>query len=172
MAQRVSGYERLAEYCTPQWVTAALIPHLPHRPKTVWEPASGSASMLNVLRECLPDSTVVGSDVSGGVNFLNAVMYVEAVITNPPYEAAEQFIAHALRLTRPGGFVAMLLRCDYDHAHSRRYLFADNPAFTKRLALTKRIRWFAGSTGSPSYNHSWFVWNHKHEGAPVTAYGP
>jgi hypothetical protein len=40
------------------------------------------------------------------------------------------------------------------------------------VVLTKRIKWFEGSKGQPSFNHAWFIWDWKHEGAPTLAYGP
>jgi hypothetical protein len=45
-----------------------------------------------------------------------------------------------------------------------------SPAFAKKLILTRRIRWFADSNGSPSFNHAWFLWDHRQSGAPTIAY--
>jgi hypothetical protein len=44
MAQRESGYARIERdnYTTPEWVTRALLPHLPAPPLHIWEPAAGS----------------------------------------------------------------------------------------------------------------------------------
>jgi len=70
------------------------------------------------------------------------------------------------------GFVAMLLRTDFDHAKTRQFLFSGCPPFSKKLVLTKRIQWFEDSKGSPSFNHAWFIWDWKHQGAPTLAYGP
>ena len=57
----------------------------------------------------------------------------------------------------------MLLRTDFDHAKSRQHLF-QHPAFSKKLVLTKRIKWFEDSKGQPSFNHAWFVWDYRHKG--------
>ena len=40
------------------------------------------------------------------------------------------------------------------------------------LVLTRRIVWFDGRNAAPSFNHSWYVWDWKHSGPPVLAYGP
>jgi hypothetical protein len=110
------------------------------------------------------------------VNFLESGMTAPAIITNPPFYLAQEFIERALELTAgDDGFVAMLLRSDFDHAKSRRHLFLNNPAWTKRLVLTRRIVWFVDPlTGkpkaSPSVNHSWFCFDHQHKGAPTIAY--
>ena len=171
MSQRDSGYERIPfdEYATPAWATAALIPHIPARVQAIWEPACGSGKMVDVLRR---DYFVSGSDIQEGWDFFGVtVCEDDAIITNPPYSIATEFIEHALKLTEvKRGVVAMLLRCDFDHAKNRRHLFADCEPFAKKIVLTKRIRWIEGSTGSPSFNHAWFIWDWRNLRAPVMAY--
>ncbi len=180
MSQRNSGYARKERdlYETPDWVTDALIPHIPRRPCQIWDPACASGKMVRRLRVHYP---VCASDVhETGDDFLmmdKAPDGTDMISTNPPYEDAQQFIEHALRLMEPcRGLVAMLLRCDFDHAKKRAHLFRDCPAFAKKLALTKRIAWFLEANGkpkaSPSFNHAWFIWDWRHDGAPTIAYGP
>ncbi len=171
MSQRESGYERVAfdQYETPAWATRALVPHIPERVRTIWEPACGSGKMVDELRR---NHIVTASDIQTGSNFLDEVHCCgDAIITNPPYSIAQEFIEHALELTMPeSGFVAMLLRCDFDHAKTRRHLFANHAAFAKKLVLTKRIRWIEDSKGSPSFNHAWFIWDWDCASDPVLAY--
>lgn len=115
---------------------------------------------------------------------------VRGIITNPPYDDAEQFCRHALELTRPFmGWVAMLLRVNFDSAKTRADLFARCPAWAKKIVLTERIVWFegpvpckrCGATGiiagskckscrgkgeaehQPSENHAWYVWDWRHQ---------
>jgi hypothetical protein len=64
----------------------------------------------------------------------------------------------------------MLLRTDFDHAASRAHLFADSAMFAKKVVLTKRIRWFEDSNGSPSFNDCWMIWDRQHRGPPTLAY--
>jgi hypothetical protein len=187
VSQRNSGYLRQEadNYSTPAWCTRALLPHIPKRIKTVWEPAAGEGAMANVLRD--HGLVTIATDLrpgngmptaKGPVDFLaeNSVFHAPGIITNPPFYLAQEFIERALKLThREQGFVAMLLRADYDHAKGRRHLFADCPAFAKRLVLTRRIVWFVDPlTGkpkaAPSTNHSWYLWDYQHRGAPEVAY--
>jgi hypothetical protein len=111
-----------------------------------------------------------------GTDFLKASLpsdQIQAIVTNPPYGIGQAFIEHALALTKPvGGVVAMLLRCDYDHAKTRQHLFGKCPAFAKKLILTKRIVWFDDLKAAPSFNHAWFLFDWQHKGAPTVAYGP
>lgn len=180
MSQRDSGYERKEAdfYPTPEWVTRALIPHLPRKPNVIWECAVGDGHMLEPLKAVCD---VFGSDLRFGSDFLRETALpcssCGAIITNPPYEHATEFIEHALRLMEPvSGSVAMLLRTDFDHAKSRAHLFRECPAFAKKVVLTKRIMWFEPEPGakgkSPSFNHAWYIWDWQYEGAPTLAYGP
>ena len=175
MSQRDSGYERKDRdlYETPEWVTDALIPHLPRHPQQVWEPACGSGKMCQALSRT--GAYVIGSDISINNDFLAGGLPAgewDAIITNPPYELATEFISHAVDLMRAKGFVAMLLRTDFDHAKTRQRLFGGCKQFAKKVVLTKRIQWFEDSKGSPSFNHAWFIWDWKHTGPPTLAYGP
>jgi hypothetical protein len=118
---------------------------------------------------------VHASDIETGVDFLqqgNALDF-DAIITNPPYGLAREFIEHALHLTKAtAGIVAMLLRCDFDHAATRQHLFSGCPIFAKKIVLTKRIVWFDGPGVAPSFNHAWYIWDWKHEGPATLVYGP
>lgn len=177
MSQRGSGYERKERdlYETPEWVTEALVPHIfkiiPPA-GNVYEPAAGSGKMVAPLARA--GYTVDSDDIEEtGRDFLKCPYDGhKAIITNPPYEYAQQFIEHALNLMRPRGVVAMLLRTDFDHAKTRQHLFSGCPAFAKKVVLTKRIKWFDDSKGQPSFNHAWFIWDWLHQGPPTLAYGP
>ncbi len=135
--------------------------------------------MVRVLRG---QFVVLATDVQTGVDFLETEQLPDAsirgIVTNPPYDKAPEFCEHALALTKPvGGFVAMLLRVDFDSAKTRAHLFRDCRAWSKKIVLTKRIVWFVDpDTGkpksSPSENHAWFVWNHGHFGPATIEYAP
>ena len=184
MSQRESGYERKERdlYETPEWVTEALLPHLPKRITHVWEPACGSGKMVEVfmanglivsasdidsdwLKATVPgqcawrpfkEDFLMERDTSGHLYCVHQGRGNQgAIITNPPYELATEFCEHALRLTEADqGLVAMLLRTDFDHAKSRTHLFRDCPAFAKKVVLMKRIAWFVEANGKPKASPS------------------
>jgi len=182
MSQRESGYARKERdlYETPEWVTEALLPHLPRRPRMIWEPACGNGKMVSAFEA--DGFQVLATDLATGQDFFAywappVVEFDEAIFTNPPYEQGSMFVEHALKLMEPcGGQVAMLMRTDFDHAKTRSHLFRDCPAFAKKVVLTRRIVWFEPEPGakgkSPSFNHAWFIWDWKHEGPPTIGYGP
>jgi hypothetical protein len=197
MAQRFSGRKRIPAnfYPTPAWVTRALMPHLGAGRLYIWEPAAGDGDISLVLGE---RHSVVSSDIRqireplAGVgrihkcDFLNhdaalAMTEFDAIVTNPPYglqgREAVAFIERALELVKPkGGKVAMLLKADFDSAKGRRHLFADCPAWAKRIVLLDRILWFEptpdenGRVSGPSENHAWFLWDWRHSGPATHAY--
>src|SRR5262245_39853778 len=131
MSQRASGYQRQAadRYETPGWVALALVPHLPARVRTIWEPACASGNLVCALIGAGFD--VVGTDLTHG-DFLEfqARCRSDAIVTNPPYDQATEFIEHAMRVA---DVVAMLLRTDFDHAATRRHLFGGCPYFAKKI---------------------------------------
>lgn len=161
MAQRVSGYDRVADdrYETPEEITATIIPHLRRyrEVKRIWEPAHSPKDKLgNALRAAGFAVTSTAHDflvtevIPRGVN---------ALVTNPPYgkqgKLAEAFIRHALHLKVP--HVAMLLPVDFDSALTRAPLFGADGCFAGKIVLLRRIKWFPGEAG-PSTNHAWFLW--------------
>ena len=182
MGQRNSGYDRKERefYATPAWVTQALIDHavrLGNRGSIVWEPAAGSGAMTEVLRD--NGFAVLASDITDGRDFLTwkPKTGFSGIVTNPPYgqhgALAMKFIMRALELTRPFyGFVAMLLRIDFDSALTRRCVFADFKPWAEKLVLTKRIVWFEqpGKRSDPSENHAWYIWNWHNVGKPIISY--
>jgi hypothetical protein len=173
VSQRDSGYERKERdlYETPEWVTLALVPHLPAPGVRFLEPAAGSGKMARALRGA--GYLVDAFDIADGQDFLEMgglTADTAGIITNPPYVQAQEFIEHAISLTCSKGLVAMLLRTDFDHAKTRAHLFSMSPRFAKKVVLRRRIKWFEDSTGSPSFNHAWFIWDWKHIGPPIIAW--
>lgn len=186
MSQRDSGYARKERdlYQTPSWVTQALFPFIPKSINHIWECACGDGQMVSAMQEA--GYQVRATDIhNSGWDFLTMPLWsdgvghapVQAIITNPPYELGTEFCERGLQLMEAsGGFVAMLLRTDFDHAKSRTHLFRDCPAFARKVVLMKRIAWFVEANGkpkaSPSFNHAWYIWDWRHEGPPVISYGP
>lgn len=184
-------YERLHldRYFTPAWPTEALLPHLGRGKLKIWEPCCGDGGIARVLHAA--GHSVVSSDIEpinveripGGAvraDFFEwtpqNLSEIDAIISNPPYgKAAPLFVRRALELMRKNrGMVAMLLPMAWDTASTRRDLFADCPAFMKKLVLTRRIVWFnkGEDAKTPKENHCWLIWDFTHRGAPTVAYGP
>lgn len=165
-------------YWTEPWVTRALLEQL-HLRGVVWEPATGTGQMAYEIfdhgyTEVYPTDIVEYPEcmLAEVVDFLKVERpWPGTIITNPPYTLAEEFVRHALKLTRPEGMVTMLLRNEWDCAASRRDLF-ENAPFKTKYVLTKRPRWAASNKASPRHNFAWFVWDWAYSGVPEIKYLP
>ena len=178
-----SGYERRPAdlYITEPWLTHALADSV-HLPLRIWEPACGPGLMAETLHSrghiVLPSDLYNHGYGIAGRDFLKATTAggFAAIVTNPPFKLADDFVSHALGLMRPNrGLVAMLLRNDFDTASGRRRFFADHPAFCAKVTITRRPRWDwddpdRPDNASPRHNFSWFVWNWRHQGPPFILY--
>jgi hypothetical protein len=175
MSQRISGYPRLVHerYETIEsWPVLALLSQLPDI-GWAWDPADdGDGCLIATLHRQGVKAIGTGHDFLAVTE--PPVAGVTDIVCNPPYgrerrgELAIAFIRHALSLPIPR--IAMLLPVDFDSAVSRQDVFRFCPAFAGKLVLLNRIRWIAGSTGSPSMNHSWFCWNKTSVDAPTIRY--
>lgn len=181
MSKRDSGYARVKRdhYPTPAWVVDALCEVIDLEGKTIWEPACGrKGQMVEAMK--LRGASVHASDIHRYTrahrkfDFLNGgcdpgPRRKDGIVTNPPYgergKLAEAFIEAGLRrIAEHGGFLALLLPADFDHAKSRARFFADCPLFSGVITLTKRIKWFDRPTASgkmhgPKDNHNWYLWS-------------
>lgn len=190
-----SGYARIANdaYFTPAWVTLELTKFIGDRLRKrlagpriwIWEPACGNGAIVNVLRNI--GFRVYATDIAvydgfapdDLIDFMAPKLDLEriaahcgAIITNPPYDKAEEFVERALVHTSRGGIVCMLLRHEWDCAASRGRLFSPMGNFAHKLVLTKRPRWSAENKASPRHNFAWFIWDVEHVGAPTIHYAP
>lgn len=176
-AMGVLGYERDPRefYPTPAWCTEALIRNYAFSTDyVVDEPACGVGHISKVFEE--KGFNVRSTDLhdtgfgKGGVDFLKSEVEMAQVVTNPPYKGKLpiSFAWHGLDLTaKHQGLVALLMRTDWSSAAGRTNLL-QHPAFAMKLELTRRPMWVDGTTGSPRFAYSWYVWDWSTVGQPPT----
>jgi hypothetical protein len=166
-------------YETPECATLALLraENLPHR---LWEPACGRGAIVNVLRAA--GHEVVASDLVDygvpvtcpgylNVDFLmerHAPEGTEAIVTNPPFKLAGDFVEHALTLCPR---VVMLLRLAFLESERRTRILESGSlvrvlVFRKRLPMMHRDGW-SGPRASGGMAFAWFCWNRNHSGPPT-----
>lgn len=166
-------------YPTPVDCTYSLLPHiaelLPAKAH-ILEPACADGQMVRPLREFgyKVDGTDLRPDVlggRGGIDFLDpppgALMhgYYDAVITNPPFVLAEQFIRRGLE---EADVVVMLLKAQYWNTKNRKKLFRETKPL-KELNLTWRPAFLEKERGkSPLMDCMWVVWVRGHQGSCTT----
>ena len=147
-------------------------------PLTIWEPACGPGSIVRVLRAAgrqvyatdlvdykSPDQDAFGWDF---LNERQLPIGVQAIVTNPPYKLAADFVRHGLWLCP---VVIMLLRLTFLESDSRSDIIdggklARVHVFKKRIPGMHRDGW-EGNKVTNSVCFAWFVWDRAHNG-PVT----
>jgi hypothetical protein len=143
---------------------------------TVYEPAAGAGNIVRVLRargiRCMAGDIVRRGfklDVFG--DFLaqeRAPRGCDAIITNPPFQLAEEFAAHALDLA-PNVF--LLLRLAFIESQRRTELLERSGlravhVFRKRLPRMHREGWDGPRTSS-SMAFAWFCWRRGYPGPVI-----
>jgi hypothetical protein len=123
------------------------------KPCKIWECACGDGSMADVILKY--GHEVIQTDLNTGTDYLKTEGKADAIITNPPFKLAAEFIEKALK---EADIVAIVLKSQYWHAKKRYDLFMKNkPAFV--LPLTWRPDFMNGeSGGSPTMEVNWTVW--------------
>jgi hypothetical protein len=162
-------------YETPPVATQALL-RAEILPARLWEPCAGRGAIVDVLRGA--GHIVLASDL---VDYGDPTHFprrdflferkapdgCEAIITNPPFKLAEEFVAHALELCP---FVVMLLRLAFLESERRSGILegrglARVHVFRKRLPMMHRDGW-EGRKANSGMAFAWFVWDRAHTGAP------
>ena len=161
-------------YDTPVEAVHALlkVERLPHK---IWEPAAGVGNIVGILRAAGHD--VVATDLNNRgcpdcidrIDFLLPTScYCDAIITNPPFALAEQFVEVALERA---SLVIMLLRLAFYESSRRKRILEDCGlarihAFSHRLPLMHRAGW-QGKKANSGIAFAWYVWVRGHTG-PTT----
>ncbi len=165
-------------YETPPVAVEALL-RAENVPAIVWEPACGPGSIVRVLRAS--GRRVIATDLvdyaspdqdKAGWDFLleqSAPADVQAIITNPPFKNAGEFVSHALRLVPS---VMMLLRLAFIESQRRTGILdggklARVHVFRNRLPMMHRAGQGIKETDrqpSSAMAFAWFVWDAAHIG--------
>jgi hypothetical protein len=161
-------------YDTPPEAVDALL-KVERLPSRIWEPACGIGNIVDVLRGAGHD--VVATDLNQrgcpdsrfGVDFLFPMVLpaidCDAVVTNPPFSLAEEFVVAAVERAP---LVIMLLRLAFYESEKRTDILehaglARIHVFANRLPMMHRAGW-RGRKASSAVPFAWFVWSADHYG--------
>lgn len=148
---------------TPPWATFALVDNESLK-GDVWECACGDGAMSRVLEQA--NTAVFSSDLyqrgygEPGIDFLTPQRSADNIITNPPYNCAEGFVASGVSHARKK--FALLLRLAFlEGANRANTIFSRMPP-SRVWVFSERITFYpAGAerkgTGTTAY--AWFVWD-------------
>jgi hypothetical protein len=147
---------------TPQWATYALVDNEKFE-GDIWECACGDGAMSRVLEN---SASVFSSDLYGrgygesGIDFLTAERRADNIITNPPYNSAEGFVATGVQQARKK--FALLLRLAFlEGANRANTIFSHTPP-SRVWVFSERITFYPSGVdprGSGTTAYAWFVWD-------------
>ena len=130
----------------------------------IWECACGDGTMSRVLAET--GQPVRSTDLydrgfgESGVDFLTSQSGADNIVTNPPYNCAEQFVASGVKHAKRK--FALLLRLAFlEGANRARTIFASTPP-ARVWVFSERITFYPGGVepkGSGTTAYGWFVWD-------------
>jgi len=158
-------------YETPTQITTMLL-NLLQLPQgsEVLEPANGMGAISKVIESAGYDCHA--SDIRDGVNFFDFEdnPRFDAVITNPPYRYAQEFVEKALKQVKKSGLVVMLLRLSFLES-IKRYEFFRSSGLRTVYVSCKRITMFPFDTEKPKNSgtlaYAWYVFKNGYSGLPV-----
>ena len=149
-------------YPTPAWGTRALLRYVSFE-GSILEPCCGTGDMADVLKAA--GHEVVACDLHdrgyGAVrDFFDIQERHPNIVTNPPFNLAEEVLAHALRLA--DSKVCLLLRTAFLEGRGRyEGIYRDTPP-SRLIVFSQRLSMYpAGSVvdGGGTTSYSWFVWD-------------
>jgi hypothetical protein len=148
---------------TPPWATYALVDNEEFR-GDIWESACGDGAMSRVLEDA--SSRVLSSDLyprgygESGVDFLDPPRSADNIVTNPPYNCAEGFVASGVKHAKRK--FALLLRLAFlEGANRANTIFAQCPP-ARVWVFSERITFYPKGVdpkGSGTTAYAWFVWD-------------
>lgn len=165
-------------YQTPGTVTRALM-RAERLPYSIWEASCGRGAIVRVLRSAGHD--VLATDLQdynspdqdyGNFDFLqqHTMPYgdLDAILQNPPFGRATDFVRHALKLTR---FSYFFLRLQFLEGQRRQDVLdkvARIHVFANRVPMMHRDGW-EGPKSTSTTAFAWFVFDREHTG-PALVY--
>ncbi len=170
---KASGYARAKNdyYCEAPWsVDALLAVEYPFMGRVI-DPCCGSGNIPIQLRAAGVDAA--GSDLidrgygRGGVDFFTHGTPCDSIVSNPPYNRAQEFVETALGLTTDR--VCVLLRLAFLEGQKRRSWHMDTP-LARVWVSSRRMSMPPGGTDIPATGgtiaYAWLVYEHDHTGQP------
>jgi hypothetical protein len=148
---------------TPRWATFALVDNEKFV-GDVWECACGDGAMSRVFEEA--GAKVYSSDLYDrgygeiGHDFLAPQRFADNIVTNPPYNSAEGFVASGLGYAKRK--FALLLRLAFlEGANRANSIFTRTPP-ARVWVFSERITFYPKGVdpkGSGTTAYAWFVWD-------------
>ena len=148
---------------TPRWATFALIENEKFNGE-IWECACGDGTMSRVLEET--GQPVRSTDLydrgfgQSGVDFLTSRSEADNIVTNPPYNCDEGFVASGVKQAKRK-FALLLRLAFFEGANRAKTIFVSTPP-SRVWVFSERITFYPSGVepkGSGTSAYAWFVWD-------------
>jgi hypothetical protein len=152
-------------YPTPREAVEALI-KAEKLPTDIWEPACGDGAISEPLKTA--GHNVISTDLNNwqygttGVDFLMELKpLAPAVVTNPPYKLANEFVIKCMDMKLP--YFAMLLRLAFLEGKQRRAEIYNRQPPARVHVFSERLTMWRGDEEQPEGSSgfiafAWFIW--------------
>ena len=166
-ANNVNGKRRVSDFYETPYGLTRLFLDVEDLPKKILEPACGGGAIVRVLQEYGKSVQAFDKDV----DFLKWDGRADAIVTNPPFSLAYEFILKAKTVTDKFCF---LLPLSYLHGKKRfDYIWLDKDfplakvyVFTRYPLLGDELR-EDGKHRTGMMVYAWYVWERAFVGEPV-----
>ncbi len=171
-------------YATPEWATRAILEQeILHG--SILEPAAGQGHISVVLKDFYPNSEILSTDLIQRESKFNTIIHGEVdflthqwkrkfdnVITNPPFNLAQQFIEKALEIANKK--VLMFAKIQFLEGVRRKDLFDKAPlkyvyVFRKRVSPLRNGEELDenGKPWASTMCFAWFVFEQGYTSEPI-----
>lgn len=150
-------------YPTPKWATHALIENEVFE-GDIWECACGDGAMSEVLENT--SNKVRSTDLydrgfgESGIDFRTTDDSADNIVTNPPFNAAEDFVRVGVKSAR--NKFALLLRLAFLEGAGRQHSIFNISPPARVWVFSERITFYPRNMerkGSGTTAYAWFVWD-------------
>lgn len=160
-------------YATPPSMAEELLILEPEL-NNIWEPACGEGHLAKIFEQ--KKLLKKASDITdrGYGETLDFLSYNESyngnIVTNPPYNKAQEFVEHALDIINNGNKVCMFLKLTFLEGKKRKKLF-ERRCLKRVYVSTSRVNCacngdFNNNTSS-AVAYAWFVFEKGYVGDPI-----
>lgn len=158
-------------YQTPYSITRRLL-EVEKFEGRILEPACGAGAITAVLKEAGYDNVTAydKEELFGGKDFLDETCKFDAIITNPPFSLAKEFILKACEVAPRFAFLLPLNylqgQARYNEIWSAREILEKIYIFTRYPLLSAQIR-PDGKYETGMMVYAWYIFDTRHKGAPA-----
>ena len=161
MPEKVKGVRNKQDwYPSPEKLAPALMSLINFKDSDVLlEPAKGQKGNQPFYDAFPPANKKLWAEIDQGIDYFKNEFSADVVISNPPFNLAEEFIVKAIDELKHGGMLVFLLRVNY-LGSQKRYdsLWQQEKYKPKQIITLVQRPSFTGDGATDSTEYAFFVW--------------